>query len=137
MGDRTYIRNLATSLIGQLRLDVQHICEPDRFGALVLWDWCWESDIQPRLGRMRPETLGRIAVQGLGFEAIGSGKTRLFEVHTPNPNPSRFTSPHPELMMGNGREILELIAGSAIVAEMADILEQKLKKMNEPYLQKA
>lgn len=99
-----YIRNLATSFIGQLGVKAD---DYDRCPAQDIYK-CHSEAITTELRRMRPETLGRIA-------ASKPTKTTLYQVHC-----GSYLSKH-----SNGKDLLLTIACTAIVAEMADIISSR------------
>lgn len=123
MGDRKYIQHLAKSMIGQLRLENRDVDgQNGDWGAHILWKSCWEHKLHPRLQRMRPETLGRIAVFGRG-DRDGGKVSKMFWVHIDRRfPPGTMNNPMPDLLMKSGREVLEIVAGTVLVAEMTDIL---------------
>ena len=111
MGKR-YIRDLAKSLIGQLRITVFDLEPREVPGTLYERR---NKEIKLWLERVRPEKLGRIAACGRGF-STGASNTRyttsLYDVHQCD-----YLN-----VFGSGFELLRELACTAIVAEMMDIL---------------
>ncbi len=125
MGTR-YIENVARTLIGKFGVTWQDAQAPETLGSghypSVLYGRHL-TKILVEVDKMRPETLGRIAVQGLARfdprtvdrEKIGDHRTSLYKVHCG------------EYLHRNdsGREILVTLVVTVLVAEMFDQLRRK------------
>ena len=117
MGDHQYLHNLTLSVMGQCHITVEDLAPPeglseDSFGLDRQGLYQRRSEeIKALLRRMRPETLGRIAVCGKSYRDSGRC-TSLYEVHC-----ATYLSKY-----ADGKELLCEIACTAIVAKMADIL---------------
>ncbi len=133
MGDK-YISNVAQNIIGKFDItwkDLRRtgLGDVPEFYALTLYAKC-SLVVRGEVKQMRPETLGKIAVQGLARNdprtdrhpkrsgVTDEGKTSLYAVHNENYLPT----------YASGREVLIELAVTAIVAEMTDILREKMDR---------
>ncbi|MEQ1500165.1 MAG: hypothetical protein ABL917_02190 [Parcubacteria group bacterium] len=132
MGDR-HISNVALSLIGKLRIswmEAQMLYQDvDNLSPQVLYA-SQNTEIRSELRKMKPETLGKIAAQGLSDSdprtkrlprpsgVTDEGKTSMYAVHCGN-----FVGKYE-----SGRDMLVELAVTAIVAEMTDILREKMHR---------
>ena len=107
---RQYIRRLAISMMGELRVEDNHYAL-DREVPRLLWQR-YSKGVFDRLERMNPATLGRIACQGLAN--IGH-KTSMVQVL----NNWTFGE------LASGRWLLERQAAVVIIAEIADIILER------------
>ena len=132
MGDR-HITNVAQSLIGKFGITWQEGYSIFRdYGRLYPQSLyaSREVEIRRELKKMKPETLGKIAAQGLSNSdprterqprpsgVTDEGKTSLYAVHCGN-----FVGKY-----DSGRDMLVELALTAIVAEMTDILREKMHR---------
>lgn len=132
MGDR-YISNVAQSLIGKLGITWKEAYTTFRDDSRVSPQSLYASrniEICRELRKKRPETLGKIAAQGLSNNdprterqprssgVTDEGKTSMYAVHCGN-----FVSKY-----DSGRDCLVELAVTAIVAEMTDILREKMHR---------
>jgi len=110
-----YISNLARHFIGQLRVRAEDF---GKFPAQELYAH-HNKAIKAQLHRMRPETLGRIAACGKGCSDENREESpqtgTLYLVHC-----STYLDKY-----ADGVTLLREIACTAIVAEMANILERR------------
>ena len=113
---KEYIRNLAASMIGQLKITVMSADNVESLSQRLYE--LHNNAIHAKLLRMRPETLGKIAACGCGpfvgrpFKSPLLGLT-MFQVQGRKPWLNE---------LGDGFTLLQDIACTAIVAEMAEIL---------------
>ncbi len=134
MGDR-YIANVAKTLIGSLGIRWTEAIE-SHFGDVDLNAQHLYArraeDVLQEVRKMRPETLGKIAVHGLSKDdprtdsqprpsgITDKGKTSLYAVHC-----GAYLGKH-----DSGRAILLELVVTAIIAEMTDILREKMECEN-------
>jgi hypothetical protein len=130
--ENRHIENVAQNLIGKLGItwkEVFHLFHGDsRVSPQALYE-SRNKEIRRALKRMRPETLGKIAAQGLAHNdprterqlrpsgVTDEGKTSMYAVHCGN-----FVGKY-----DSGHDALIELALTAIVAEMADILDEKMQ----------
>jgi hypothetical protein len=125
MGNR-HVENVAKNLIGKLGITPREVF----FCELHCWGQTLSNKrfkvVRKEVSRMSPETLGRIAAQGLSRDdvrtedqpmpsgIIRTGKTPLCAINHENfDNDCR-----------SGREVLIDLATTALIAEMADVLRE-------------
>ncbi len=138
-GDR-YIANVAVSLIGKLHItwrDGQSLGAALReYSHGIFGQTLYERreiDVRKEVSKMRPETLGRIAVQGLSKNdprterqpqrsgVTKEGKTSLYSVHCGTYLPK----------YDSGRALLIELVVTALIAEMTDQLVEKMHREAE------
>lgn len=112
MEERRYIRNLARSMIGQLRIKPLDLGQSGAHGLYANRN----EEIKALLCQMRPEKLGQIASFGRAWGGDVYG-TSLYGAHN-----ATWLSKH-----ADGMTLLREIACTAIVAEMADILRLRME----------
>lgn len=120
-----HLNNLAHSFIGQLGAkpkDLEGAPVHQVDGAQALIERFGERIVR-KCRQMTPATLGRIAAQGVGFDAEtdtrnGEG-TSLYQVHC-----GSYLDKY-----SDGKSLLVAIATTAIVAEMTDILRRRQASM--------
>lgn len=112
---RQYIRRLAISMMGELRVEDNHYVT-DYEVPRLLW-MQYSEHVFGKLQRMNPETLGRIACQGLAVAPRGllNGRTPMMAVLT------SWTFGEP----ADGRYLVERQAAVVIIAEIADIILER------------
>lgn len=117
----SYIHNIATTLLGQFGITFQDCvgCRglglSQTYGPDILYAR-HSGAIKTELRKMKPETVGRIAFQGKGWDGeveCPMDTTPLSSVHEGRPYLNQRL---------DGRTLVMEIACTAIVAEMMDIL---------------
>ena len=120
MGDR-YITNVAHTLIGQLGITWEDAHDSswvgDKFHAQHLYERKQQL-VRQKIEQMRPETLGRLAVQGKAHGDGSTPKTSLYSVHCGS-YLGKYRS---------GRELLVELATTALIAEMTDLLRVRMER---------
>lgn len=134
MGDK-YISNVAENLIGKLGISWREA--KSHFGDVELNAqdlYVRRSlDVHLEVRKMRPETLGKIAVQGLSKDdprtdrqprpsgVTDEGKTSLYAVHC-----GSYLGKY-----DSGRTILHELVVTTLIAEMTDQLREKMHREGE------
>lgn len=118
MGNRTYIRNLARSLIGQLKIDRDFFVKWEMFPPIVIPAQAIRRYCGVQVGDwlrgQRPETMGKIAAFGRSWK--DDYGTTLYDVLGDNVLTSKDW----------GGTLLHFLAKATIVAEITDILLERL-----------
>lgn len=125
MGTR-HIENVAKNLIGKFGITSREVF----FSELHCWGQTLSDKrfklVRKEVSRMSPETLGKIAAQGLSRDdertedqplpsgITRTGKTPLCAIHHDNSDEK----------CKSGRDILIDLATTALIAEMADVLRE-------------
>ena len=116
-----HVTKVAQDLIAKLGISSKEVspfwCQGLKYPELLYQSR--NDDVRKEITQMSPETLGQIAVHGLGWdeETIHGDRISLYSVHL-----EPYLSP-----LWSGHQILVELATTAVIAEMANQFRAKLR----------